>query len=224
MENIAFSIFCVILIAIIKPIKYSYMSKKPHQERSLIILKPDAIQRSLIGEIIQRFERSGLKFIAFKFVTPNEEHLFAHYNKDDAWFEKKGANMVSNLETQGKTPEKSALEYGKDIIRAVVKEMQQSPVLAIVVEGHGAIDQVTRLVGTTEPATADIGTIRGDFTVDTYAHATHEDRSIRNLIHCSDVPEEAEREIALWFNEDELMSYTTAQERIMYDAHFDEVA
>ena len=97
-------------------------------------------------------------------------------------------------------------------------------ILAIVVEGADAIIQVDRLVGTTEPATADIGTIRGDFSIDTYAHTTFEDRSIRNLIHCSDVPEEAEREIALWFDESELMSYTTAQERIMYDAHFDNIA
>jgi len=199
------------------------MSQQPHKERTLIILKPDAVQRSLIGEIVSRFERSGLKFVGFKFIMPSEEHLFAHYNKDDAWFEKKGQNMIENLKEQGKEPEKSALEYGKDIIRAVVKEMRQSPVLAIVVEGHGAIDQVTRLVGTTEPATADIGTIRGDYTIDTYAHAAYEDRSIRNLIHCSDVPEEAEREIALWFNEDELMDYTTAQERIMYDTHFDKI-
>ena len=197
------------------------MSRKPHQERSLIILKPDAVQRSLIGEIVSRFERNGLKFVAFKFVSPNEEHLFAHYNKDDVWFEAKGQNMINNLKEQGKEPEKEAIEYGKDIIRAVVKEMQQSPVLAIVVEGLGAIDQVTRLVGTTEPATADIGTIRGDFSVDTYAHTTHEDRSIRNLIHCSDVPEEAEREIALWFDESEIMDYVTAQERIMYNAHFE---
>jgi len=171
-------------------------------------------------EIIGRFERKGLKFVGFKFVTPDEEHLFAHYNKDDAWFEKKGANMVANLKEQGQEPEKEAIEYGKDIIRAVVKEMQSSPVLAIVVEGGDAINQVTKLVGTTEPATADIGTIRGDFSIDTYSHTTFEDRSIRNLIHCSDVPEEAEREIALWFDESELMTYTTAQERIMYDAHF----
>jgi len=196
------------------------MLRKPHQERSLIILKPDAVQRSLMGEIISRFERKGLKFVAFKFITPSEEHLFAHYNKDDEWFTKKGENMVNNLKDQGQSVEKEAIEYGKDIIRAVVKEMRRSPVLAIVVEGGDAINQVTKLVGTTDPATADIGTIRGDFGVDTYAHTTFEDRSIRNLIHCSDVPEEAEREIALWFDESELMDYTTAQERIMYDAHF----
>lgn len=197
------------------------MSHQPHKERSLIILKPDAVQRSLMGEIISRFERKGLKFVAFKFVAPDEEHLFAHYNKDDAWFKKKGENMINNLKAQGKPVEKDAIEYGKDIIRTVVKEMRKSPVLAIVVEGADAIAQVTRLVGTTEPATADIGTIRGDFSVDTYSHTTIEDRSIRNLIHCSDVPEEAEREIKLWFDESEIMDYTTAQERIMYDAHFD---
>lgn len=196
------------------------MARKPHQERSLIILKPDAVQRSLMGEIISRFERKGLKFVAFKFFCPTAEHLFAHYNKDDEWFTKKGENMIKNLEAQGKTADKPAIEYGKDIIRAVIKEMQQSPVLAIVVEGGDAIKQVTKLVGTTEPATADIGTIRGDFTIDTYAHSTYEDRSIRNLIHCSDLPEEAEREIALWFKPEEIMEYTTAQERIMYNAHF----
>ena len=197
------------------------MSQHPHQERSLIVLKPDAVQRSLMGEIIGRFERKGLKFVAFKFFRPDEDHLFAHYNKDDEWFEKKGQNMINNLKEQGKKPEKEAVEYGKDIIRAVIKEMRQSPVLAIVVEGGDAVKQVVKLVGTTEPATADIGTIRGDFTIDTYAHSTYEDRSIRNVIHCSDSVEEAQREIALWFDETELMKYTTAQERIMYNANFD---
>lgn len=197
------------------------MAQKPHKERTLIILKPDAVQRSLMGEIIRRFERSGLKFVAFKFVSPSEEHLFAHYNKDDEWFTKKGENMINNIKAQGKETEKEAIEYGKDIIRAVVREMRQSPVLAIVVEGLGAVDQVTRLVGTTEPATADIGTIRGDFSVDTYAHTSIEDRSIRNLIHCSDCVEEADREIALWFDESEIMDYVTAQERILYNAHFE---
>lgn len=196
------------------------MLKKPHQERSLIILKPDAVQRSLMGAIISRFERVGLKFVAFKFSTPDKEQLFAHYNKNDEWFERKGQTMIDHFNQQGKKIEKSSIEYGKDIIRAVVKEMTQSPVLAIVVEGGTAINTVIKLVGTTEPATSDIGTIRGDYTVDTYIHATYEDRSIRNLIHCSDSKEEAEREIALWFDESEIMNYTTAQERILYNAHF----
>jgi len=95
------------------------MSRKPHQERSLIILKPDAVQRSLMGEIIGRFERKGLKFVAFKFTTPGEEQLFAHYNKDDAWCLEKGERTINDLKEAGLPVKKEALEYGRDIIHAV---------------------------------------------------------------------------------------------------------
>lgn len=197
------------------------MSRQAHQERALIILKPDAVQRSLIGEIISRFERVGLKFTAFKFVVPTEEQLIAHYNKDEAWFIAKGERTIDDLKSQGMPVEKEALEYGKDIIRLIVRYMQQAPVLAFVVEGNQAIAVSLKLTGATEPKTSDVGTIRGDLTLDSYGHSTLENRSIRNLIHCSDSPEEAEREIKLWFEESELMQYATAQERIMYDVNFD---
>lgn len=196
-------------------------SHEPHKERSLVILKPDAIQRSLIGEIITRFERIGLKFTAFKFLVPTEEQLLAHYNKDDAWFLRKGQNIIDDLNRQGRPVEKEPIEYGKDIIRTIIKYMQQAPVLAFIVEGNQAVAVTTKLVGTTEPTTADIGTIRGDYTLDSYGHSTYEDRAVRNLIHCSESPEEAEREIALWFSDEEVQNYVTAQERIMYDVNFD---
>ena len=197
------------------------MERQPHQERALIILKPDAIQRSLMGEIISRFERVGLKFTAFKFTKPSEELLLAHYNKGDEWFLAKGERTINDLKTAGLPVEKEALEYGKDIIRLVVNEMQRTPVLAFVVEGNQAVAVAKKLVGTTEPSTSDVGTIRGDFTLDSYGHSTYENRGIRNLVHCSDEPEEAEREIKVWFKDDELMDYQTAQERIMYDVDFD---
>ena len=88
-------------------------------------------------------------------------------------------------------------------------------------EGCEAVAVVTKLVGTTEPKTSDVGTIRGDFTVDSYSQSAYENRSVRNLVHQSESPEEAEREIAIWFKEEEIMNYTTAQERIMYDVNFD---
>lgn len=200
---------------------YHVMSKKPHQERALIILKPDAIQRSLMGEIISRFERVGLKFTAFKFMKPTEKLLLDHYNKDDAWFLAKGERTINDLKTAGLPVEKEPLEYGKDIIRLVVAEMQKTPVLAFVVEGNQAVAVAKKLVGTTEPSTSDVGTIRGDYTLDSYGHSTYENRGIRNLVHCSDEPEEANREIAVWFDEDEVMVYVTAQERIMYDIDLD---
>ncbi|MFN3693140.1 MAG: nucleoside-diphosphate kinase [Candidatus Paceibacteria bacterium] len=195
--------------------------KHPHQERTFVILKPDTVQRSLIGEVIKRFERTGLKCTAMKMFMADEARLLAHYNKDDAWFLKKGTRIVEDLKAQGRPVEKEAIEYGKDIIRTIVHYMKAAPVVAMVWEGNASVAVVTKLVGTTEPTTSDVGTIRGDFTVDSYSHSSYENRSVRNLIHCSESPEEAEREIALWFTEDEIMKYTTAQERIMYDVNFD---
>lgn len=197
------------------------MSKHPHQERTFVILKPDTIQRSLIGEVIKRFERTGLKCTSMKMFVADEVRLFKHYNKDEAWFLKKGTGIVENLKSQGRPVEKDALEYGKDIIRANAKYMSAGPVIAMVWEGNQSVAVIKKLVGSTEPATSDVGTIRGDFTIDSYAHSAYEDRAVRNLIHCSDEPTEAEREIALWLTEDEIMNYTTAQEQIMYDINLD---
>lgn len=194
------------------------MSRQPHQERSLVLLKTDAVQRSLVGEIIKRFEQKGLKIAGLKMVMPTEAQLEDHYNKDDAWYTRKGEGIIEDLKAQGRPVEKEPIEYGKDIIRTIVTYMTESPVVAIVIEGVGAVSAVTRAVGTTEPATADIGTIRGDYTIDTFAHATLETRAVKNLIHQSESVEEAQREIAIWFSPEEVHEYVTAQERIMYEA------
>jgi nucleoside-diphosphate kinase len=199
------------------------MSKHPHQERTFVILKPDTVQRSLIGEVIKRFERTGLKCTAMKMFTADEARLLQHYNKDDAWFLKKGQRTVEDMIAQGREVTKEPIEYGKDIIRTIVNYMIAAPVVAMVWEGNESVAVITKLVGTTEPKTSDVGTIRGDYTVDSYSHSSYENRSVRNLIHCSESPEEAEREIALWFKEEEVMQYTTAQERIMYDINLDGV-
>lgn len=197
------------------------MKKHPNQERSLVLLKPDTVQRSLVGEIIKRFEQTGLKISAMKMIIAKEAQLLDHYNKDDAWYEKKGKGIVEELKEQGQEITKEPIEYGKDIIRTVVKYMTAAPVVALVFEGNKAVSVVTKIVGTTEPATSDVGTIRGDYTLDSYGHATYENRAVRNLVHQSESPEEAEREIAIWFKEDEIMEYTTAQERILYDVNLD---
>lgn len=199
------------------------MNRQPHQERSLVLLKPDTLQRSLIGEIIARFERVGLKISAMKMVMATEEQLFAHYNKDDAWFLRKGEGIIKDMQSHGMTVDKEPIEYGKDIIRNLARYMMAAPVVAMVMEGNQAVAVVSKLVGSTEPATSDVGTIRGDFTVDSYSHATIENRGVRNLVHQSESPEEAEREIKLWFKDEEIMNYVTAQERIMYDVNLDTV-
>ena len=197
------------------------MATLPHQERSLVLLKPDTVQRSLVGEVIKRFENTGLKISAMKMIVPTEAQLLTHYNKDDAWYQRKGEGIVAELLEQGKEITKEPAEYGKDIILTIVRYMTAAPVVAMILEGNKAVSVVTKIVGTTEPSTSDVGTIRGDYTLDSYSHATFENRAVRNLVHQSESPEEAEREIAIWFNDSEVMNYVTAQERIMYDVNFD---
>jgi nucleoside-diphosphate kinase len=154
-------------------------------------------------------------------VLADEKTLWTHYGKKDDWFEAKGARIVENRTAAGLPIEKPAIEYGRDIIGALVKYMTAGPVIQMVWQGNQAVAVVTKLTGTTEPATSDVGTIRGDYTTDSYALSNIDDRAVRNLIHCSDKPEEAEREIALWFKENEMINYKIIQEQILHDINLD---
>lgn len=197
------------------------MMPHPKKERTLVILKPDAVQRGLMGEIIRRFEKVGLKMVAMKIMMATEQQCWDHYNKDEAWFLKKGANIMKNREDLGMPIEKDALEYGKDIIRALVKFMTAGPIVPMIFEGNQAIGIVTKIVGGTEPLTSDVGTIRGDYTLDSYELSSYDDRAVRNLIHCSDQVSEAEREMKIWFTEEEILSYRLVAESIIYDVNLD---
>lgn len=192
-----------------------------HKERTLLLIKPDGVQRGLIGEILKRYERTGLKFVAIKMVVPTEAQGWEHYKKDDAWFAEKGENTVKNLKAQGLPVEKPAIEYGKDIIRQNVAFLTSGPVVACVLEGNQAVGIVKKITGGTEPLTSDVGTVRGDFTVDSYVISAADGRAVRNLVHCSDKPEEALREIPIWFEENELIKYRQIQEQILYDVNLD---
>lgn len=193
----------------------------PKKERTFVILKPDTIQRSLVGDVLSRFEKSGLKTVAMKMIVATEEQCFKHYNKDDVWFEKKGTKVIENMQARGVEPTKVALEYGKDIVRALAKYMVAGPSICLILEGNKSVAVVTKLVGGTEPTTSDVGTIRGDLTVDSYDAANFDARAVRNLVHCSESPEEAQREIPIWFKENEIISYNHIQDAILYDVNLD---
>lgn len=197
------------------------MEKHPKKERTLVIIKPDGVQRSLIGDIIGRLERVGLKFVAFKFVIPKEDQCWAHYNKNDAWFQIKGERQVNERKELGLKIEKSAIEYGKDILRANIDFFMSGPVLVMLLEGNQAVGITKKLVGGTEPLTSDVGTIRGDLTLDSYSVAGIDGRAVRNLIHCSDSPIEAERESKIWLKEGDIIEYRLVQEQILYDVNLD---
>lgn len=191
------------------------------KERTLVLIKPDGVQRSLIGEIIKRIERTGQKIVALKMVVPKADQCWEHYNKDDEWFLAKGERIVADRKAAGIPVEKEAIEYGKDIIGRNVKFITSGPVVAMVIEGNKSIAVVKKIVGETEPSTSDIGTIRGDFTLDSYDLADLDGRAVRNLIHCSDKPEAVTREIKIWFNANELINYRLVQDQILYDVNLD---
>lgn len=193
----------------------------PKHERSFVMIKPDGVQRGLIGSIIARFERTGLKLVALQMVIGTEDQCWKHYNKDDAWFETKGKTTIQNLTEKGIPVTKEAIEYGKDILRLNADFMTSGPMVAMVWEGNQAVAVVKKLVGSTEPTSSDVGTIRGDFTIDSYAIANVDGRAVRNLIHCSDKPDEAEREIEIWLKKSDLFAYRNIQEEILYDVNLD---
>ncbi len=193
----------------------------PKSERTFVIIKPDGVQRSLIGEIISRFERTGLKLVGLKMTVLDTDRIWKHYSKDDAWFIKKGTKIAEDRAAAGLSAEKEPIEYGKDIIRALEKFMTAGPVIMMAWEGNQAVNVVTKLVGGTEPSTSDVGTIRGDFTIDSYNISAIDDRAVRNLIHCSDSPENGEAEIKLWFEDADLITYRLINEAMLYDVNLD---
>ncbi|MCK9439281.1 MAG: nucleoside-diphosphate kinase [Patescibacteria group bacterium] len=197
------------------------VNENPKKQRTFVILKPDAVQRGLVGETIKRIERTGLKMVALKMIMANEDQCWKHYNKDDEWFLKKGQMIVENRQKAGMPVEKEAIEYGKDIIAALVKFMTCGPIIPMIFEGNQAVAIVKKIVGGTEPTTSDVGTIRGDFTLDSYELSNLDSRAVRNLIHCSDVPEEALREIDLWFKKEEILTYRLIAEQVLYDVNLD---
>lgn len=193
------------------------------KEKTFVILKPDTIQRSLVGEITQRLERTGLKLVGVKMIQATEDKLTEHYGKQDDWYIEKGTKRIRLLKEAGKLVDESRppIEYGKDIIRGVVRYMQSSPVVAMVWEGNQAVAIVKKLVGTTDPTTSDVGTIRGDYQLDSYSLSDAEQRGIRNLLHCSDQVTEAQREIDIWFTAAELADYRHINEAILEDVNLD---
>jgi len=159
-------------------------------ERTLIILKPDSVQRGIVGEILTRFERVGLKIVGTKMLQPDYDHYYHHYE-----------NIGQMISRRGKAAFDVTLEL-----------MQQGPVIAVVLEGVEAVSLVRKMVGTTEPKEAAPGTVRGDYAHISFAHAQKHASSIPNIIHASGDPAEANQEIAHWFSESEVFEYNTVHD------------
>jgi nucleoside-diphosphate kinase len=159
-------------------------------ERTLIILKPDAVQRALVGEILTRFEKVGLKIVGSKMLSPNYDHYYHHYED------------IGQMVTR----------RGKQAFDVTLEMMQKGPVVAFVLEGVAAIEVVRKMVGTTEPKSALPGTIRGDYAHVNFGYADSQKKGIPNLLHASGDLEEAKKEIKHWFKDEELFDYAVTHE------------
>lgn len=198
------------------------MKNKPSSyERTLVLLKPDVVQRGLMGEIITRFERKGLKIVAMKFVQATKEQALEHYLWSDEEKTKTGNRTLEIYKNKGVELNKTPIEIAEDVQRRLVSFMVAGPVLAMVIEGAHAIEHVRKLTGHGSPLQADVGTIRADYTIDSYLLADEAERAARNLIHASSSIEEAERELKVWFDESEICDYELAIEQILYSTEWE---
>lgn len=160
-------------------------------QQTLIVFKPDAVMRGIVGEILTRFERAGFKIVAAKMLQPDYDHFFQHYEG------------IGTLKTR----------KGDEIFESTLASMQDGPVIAMVLEGVEAVETVRKMVGDTQPKSALPGTIRGDYAHVTYGQASSIGKGVANIIHASADPEEAAKEIAHWFSDAEIVDYDAVHEK-----------
>lgn len=191
--------------------------KHHKEERTLVVIKPDGIQRALIGEILGRYERTGLKLIGLKLLKLTPEFVESHYTLDNGWKESVGEKSIKGyLDKDLTPPTQDPIEIADAILARLKKYLTAGPVVAMVWQGAHAVSIVRKITGGTEPLMSPVGTIRGDYVLDSYQMTDIDDRAIRNLVHASGSPEEADNEIKHWFSDVELISYNHLHENILY--------
>ena len=193
----------------------------PQEERTFMLIKPDGVKRGLVGECIQRIEQRGLKIIALKMIQANEEHARAHYPGTKEWLSSMGNKTLESYAKYGKDVTKELgtddpFEIGKIIYGWNTNFLISGPIVAMIISGIHAIDMVRKIVGKTIPAFAEMGTIRGDFSVDSPVLANTGKRAIHNVVHASGDPKEAAHEIEHWFFREEIHDYKRAEDEIMF--------
>jgi nucleoside-diphosphate kinase len=180
------------------------MKRNPKEEQTYVMVKPDGVQKGLIGEIIKRFEQRDLKIVALEMFQPTVEQIDNHYPKDPAWITRLGEKTLTTYEKYGYDAmadfgTTEAAKIGPEIRKWLVDYMVSAPLVKMVVQGIHAVDMVRKISGPTMPYLADMGTIRGDYSNDSPALANAEKRAVMNLMHASETPEEAAHEIEYWF-------------------------
>ncbi len=194
---------------------------KLKQEQTLVLVKPDGVKRGLMGEIIRRIEQRGLKVVGLQMFQATKAEFNKHYSDSKENLTIMGEKTLGTYQKYGLDPVKEigtadATKIGRMVHTWIVDFMVSGPIVKIVVQGLHAVEMVRKIVGGTMPSGADMGTIRGDYSVDSAVLANAQKRGIRNLVHASGNIAEAETEIKLWFPEKEIHAYKRAEEDIMF--------
>lgn len=190
-------------------------------EQTLVLIKPDGVKRGLIGEIISRFEKVGLKIVALKMTTPNDDLLLKHYkSNEETTLKRWGEKTLSTYTKYGKDAKRDfgtddPLALGKLVNKWLFNYVKSGPVVALVLEGRHAVETVVAMAGPTMPVASPAGTIRGDYSSDSAAYANTEQRGVINLVHISASVEEANYEKMLWFGPEEILSYKNVNDFLM---------
>lgn len=197
------------------------LTAHPREERTVVLVKPDGVKRGLTGEIIRRIERRGLKIVALQMIAATRAEMDDHYPKDQGWIRRLGEKTKATYEKYGYDLEKELgttdlLAVGKMVRGWLLDFMTSGPIVKMVVQGTHAVDMVRKLAGVTIPAMAEMGTVRGDYSVDSPAAANKDQRAVHNVVHASETPEEAANEIARWFTEKEIHAYKRTEEDLMF--------
>lgn len=182
------------------------------EEQTFVLIKPDAVQKGLIGEIIKRFEQRDLKVVALEMFQPTTKQIDDHYPKDKAWITRLGEKSLSTYKKYGIDPKPlvgsdDPAKIGPLVRNWVIDYMTSAPLVRMVVQGLHAVDTVRKIAGPTLPFQAEMGTIRGDFSIDSPALANSEKRAVMNLVHASETAEEAKHEIKHWFGKIKTLNY-----------------
>lgn len=195
--------------------------KHPREERTVVLVKPDGVKRGLVGEIISRIEQRNLKIVALSMIWAKRSQIDRHYPKDKGWIKRLGEKTLGTYEKYNLDPiielkTKDPYQIGQKVRRWLIDFLTSSPMVKMVVKGVHAVDMVRKICGNTLPNLAEMGTIRGDFSVDSPAAANKDKRSVHNIVHASETPEEAKNEMSLWFSKNEIHSFQVSEEETMF--------
>jgi len=195
--------------------------RHPREERTFLMVKPDGVKRGLTGEIIKRIEQRNLKIVALEMDQVSRKKIDGHYPKDLAWIKRIGEKTLASYQKYGYDAKKELgtndpVKIGKMVRGWLLDYMTAAPVVKMIIQGVHAVDMVRKIAGPTLPSNAEMGTIRGDFSVDSAASANRDKRAIHNLVHASETPQEAAHEIRYWFKKNQIHSYTRTDEELTF--------